>query len=71
MEPTYEIKNYDDLNKFLAGVLKDVRRGVIKGDTACAISVVADKINKNNVNRLQYQKQIDSKDTIDFFENEK
>lgn len=71
MEPTYDIKNYNDLNQFLAGVLKDVRRGVIKGETAHAISVVADKINKNNVNRLVYQKQTDSKDTVEFFENQK
>ena len=25
MKPTYEVQNHSDLNKFLAGVLKDIR----------------------------------------------
>lgn len=30
MEPTYDVKTSEQLNVFLAGVLKDIRKGIIK-----------------------------------------
>ena len=45
----FEVNNSVDLNKMLTGVLMDVRRGAIDHDTVKSITLVADKINKNNV----------------------
>lgn len=67
MEPTYDVKTSDQLNLFLTGVLKDVRKGIIKGDDAAVLSQIADKINKNNVNALMHQKQIKSIEPLPFF----
>ena len=52
----FEVKTSVDLNKMLTGLLMDVRRGSVDHDTAKSITLVADKINKNNVNALEYKK---------------
>lgn len=64
----FEVKTAQDLNKMLTGVLMDVRRGHVDHDTAKSITLVADKINKNNVNILEYKKLTKHKNEIDFFE---
>jgi len=66
----FEVKNSDDLNKMLTGVLMDVRRGVLNHEMAKSITLVADKINRNNVNKLEYKKVCKHKKSIDFFEKE-
>ena len=67
-EPNYEVQNSTQLNKFLAGVLRDLRTGKINPDEARGISLVADKINKNNVNVLEYKKLTKNQDSVEFFE---
>jgi hypothetical protein len=52
----FEVKNAKQLNEMLTGVLMDVRRGNLDHDTVKSITLVADKINKNNVNILEYKK---------------
>ena len=52
----FEVNNAKQLNEMLTGVLMDVRRGNIDHDTVKSITLVADKINKNNVNILEYKK---------------
>jgi len=52
----FEVKNAKQLNEMLTGVLMDVRRGTLDHDTVKSITLVADKINKNNVNILEYKK---------------
>lgn len=69
-ELNFEVNNSVDLNKMLTGLLMDVRRGEVDHDTAKSITLVADKINKNNVNAIEYLKLTDySNDKeIEFFE---
>ena len=66
----FEVNNSVDLNKMLTGLLMDVRRGQVDHDTAKSITLVADKINKNNVNAIEYIKvtKQGKKAEIDFFE---
>ena len=64
----FEVKNSKQLNEMLTGVLMDVRRGMIDHDTVKSITLVADKINKNNVNILEYKKITKNKTDIDFFQ---
>lgn len=52
----------------LTGVLMDVRRGNIDHDTVKSITLVADKINKNNVNAIEYKKVSKHKKDLGFFE---
>lgn len=66
----FEITNASELNKMLTGVLMDIRRGEIDHETAKGISLVADKINKNNTNMLEYEKITKKKRDINFFEKE-
>jgi ribosomal protein L33 len=66
----FEVNNSDDLNKMLTGVLMDVRRGVLNHEMAKGITLVADKINRNNVNKLEYKKVCKHNKKIDFFEKE-
>jgi hypothetical protein len=63
----FEVNNAKKLNEMLTGVLMDVRRGAIDHETAKSITLVADKINKNNVNILEYKKLTKHKIDIDFF----
>ena len=70
-EPTYDVKNHNDLNMFLAGVLKDLRRGKITVEEADVVSKVADKINKNNIAAILHQKQVNDKTPLAFFSVDK
>tara|TARA_R110002096_G_scaffold424927_1_gene633225 strand:+ start:654 stop:878 length:225 start_codon:yes stop_codon:yes gene_type:complete len=63
----FEVNNSNDLNKMLTGVLMQVRRGELGHDTVKSITLVADKINKNNVNQLEYKKISKHKNDLDFF----
>ncbi len=67
----FEINNSVDLNKMLTGVIMDVRRGTLPFDMVKGITLAADKINKNNVNALEYKKLSKHKKKLSFFENEK
>ena len=66
----FEVKTSVDLNKMLTGLLMDVRRGSVDHDTAKSITLVADKINKNNVNALEYKKLTKHDKDISFFEED-
>jgi len=66
----FEVKNSDDLNKMLSGFLMDVRRGSVTHYSANSINLVADKINKNNYNQLEYKRLSGGDRKIDFFEKE-
>lgn len=66
----FEVKNAKQLNEMLTGVLMDVRRGIIDHETVKSITLVADKINKNNVNILEYKKITKQKNEVDFFESD-
>ena len=65
---SFEVKNAKQLNEMLTGVLMDVRRGNLDHETVKSITLVADKINKNNVNILEYKKITKHSSDIDFFE---
>ena len=64
----FEVNNAKQLNEMLTGVLMDVRRGNLDHDTVKSITLVADKINKNNVNILEYKKITKHKGDVPFFE---
>lgn len=64
----FEVKNSIDLNKMLTGLLMDIRRGEVDHDTAKSITLIADKINKNNVNELEYKKITNHTRKLIFFE---
>jgi hypothetical protein len=66
----FEVNNAEQLNKMLTGVLMDVRRGNIDHDTVKSITLVADKINKNNVNVLEYKKLTKHTKDIEFFKED-
>jgi hypothetical protein len=68
---SFEINTAVDLNKMLTGAIMDVRRGNLDPDTVKSITLIADKINKNNVNVLQYKSLTKHKNPIEFFEQEK
>ena len=59
-----------DLNKILTGVILELKRGNVTHEYAKSVSLIADKINKNNVNQLQYKAITKHKNEIEFFENE-
>lgn len=63
----FEVSNSDELNKMLTGVLMQARRGEISHETVKSITLVADKINKNNVNALEYKKLSKHKNDLQFF----
>lgn len=52
----FEVNNAEQLNKMLTGVLMQARRGELDHATVKSITLVADKINKNNVNQIEYKK---------------
>lgn len=64
----FEVNNSIELNKMLTGALMDVRRGQMSYDMAKAITLIADKINKNNVNVLEYKKITKHEKNIEFFD---
>lgn len=63
-----EINNAIDLNKMLVGVLMQLKRGEVSHDYAKSVSLIADKVNKNNVNILDYKKITKHDKEINFFE---
>lgn len=67
---SFEIKTSIDLNKMLTGLLMDVRRGEVDHETAKSITLIADKINKNNVNAIEYKKIAKKKNDLSFFEED-
>lgn len=68
---SFEVKSSIDLNKMLTGALMDARRGVIDSDIVKSITLIADKINKNNVNAIEYKRLSKHKRELSFFEGEK
>jgi ppGpp synthetase/RelA/SpoT-type nucleotidyltranferase len=72
MEPkrdlNFEVNNAKQLNEMLTGVLMDCRRGNIDHNRVKSITLIADKINKNNVNILEYKKLTKHSKDIEFFE---
>ena len=66
----FEVNNSIDLNKMLTGLLMDIRRGEVDHETAKSITLIADKINKNNVNALEYKKITNHKKELSFFKCE-
>jgi hypothetical protein len=64
----FEVNNAKQLNEMLTGVLMDVRRGNLDHETVKSITLVADKINKNNVNILEYKKITKNKNDVKFFD---
>jgi hypothetical protein len=66
----FEVNDSVDLNKVLTGLLMDIRRGDVDYDVAKSITLIADKINKNNVNVLEYKKITKHNKEISFFEGE-
>tara|TARA_R110000796_G_C14468134_1_gene425265 strand:- start:118 stop:342 length:225 start_codon:yes stop_codon:yes gene_type:complete len=64
----FDINTSNDLNKMLTGVLMQVRRGEINHETVKSITLVADKINKNNVNQLEYKKICKHEKELSFFD---
>ena len=67
-QPTYEVTNYETLNKFLLGTLRDIRKKEISIEEAQAISQISDKIIKNNLTMIMEAKRIGSNEPIEFFE---
>jgi len=65
----FEVETSIDLNKMLTGLLMDMRRRQVDHDTAKSITLIADKINKNNVNVLEYKKLTKHNKEIPFFES--
>ena len=63
-----EVNKSNDLNIMLAKVLTEIRSGNIDLNSAKAIALVADKINKNNLNAIQYKKVTSHKRELPFFE---
>jgi hypothetical protein len=67
-EPTYEVTNYETLNKFLLGTLRDIRKKEISIEEAQSISQISDKIIKNNLTMIMEAKRIGTNESIPFFE---
>jgi len=63
-----KLEKAKELNDFLAKALKDIRSGKLNHDTAKSITLIADKINKNNVNTLNYKRQTNHSRPLEFFE---
>ena len=60
--------NSSKLNEILSQALADIKEGKINLEEAKSIAMVADKINKNNVNAIQYKKVTGHKTNLTFFE---
>lgn len=63
-----KVENAIDFNKFLLGALKDVRMGNLDHDTVKSITLIADKINKNNTNTIDYKKLTRHSEGLTFFD---
>lgn len=66
---SFEVNTSTDLTKMLTGLLMDIRRGNVDHETVKSITLTADKINKNNVNVLEYKKLTKHEKPIAFFED--
>lgn len=66
-KPTYEVTNYESLNKLLMGTLAGIRRKEIAVEEATAISQVSDKIIKNNLTKIMDSNRRGDKTEIEFF----
>ena len=64
------IKNALDLNRVLAQAITDLRAGNLHHDTACGITKLADKLNKNNMNAIEYKRITKHTNEISFFNGE-
>lgn len=64
----FEVKTSVDLNKMLTGLLMDLRRGDCDLEVAKSITLVADKINKNNVNAIEYKRLTNHQKDLAFFD---
>lgn len=62
------LKKSTGLNTFLAQALTEIKAGDMDLNTAKSIALVADKINKNNLNAIQYKKVTSHRSKLDFFE---
>jgi len=67
---SFEVKTSIDLNKMLTGALMDARRGIIDSVTVKNITLIADKINKNNVNDIEYKRLSKHDRDLPFFDGE-
>lgn len=65
---SFEVKNSKELNLMLTGVLMDVRRGELDHESVKSITSIADKVNKNNANALEYKRITKHSRDIEFFE---
>ena len=65
-----KIDNSADLTRILTGTLLDIRRGEISPEIAKNMVNVADKINKNNANAINYKKISKHNKEINFFKEE-
>lgn len=63
-----EVNDCISLNKMLTTLLMEVRQGSVDIDKAKILTLVADKINKNNVNDIEYKKISKHKKPLQFFE---
>ena len=68
MNKLSEVKTASELNETLADVLIKVRDGSIPNQSAKTIALLADKINKNNVNSINYKRITSGIEKIAFFE---
>jgi len=68
-QPTFEVTNYETMNKFLMGTLTGIRNKSVKVEEAQAISQVADKIIKNNLTMILESKRTNNDAPIEFFHN--
>ncbi len=58
----------EDLNKILAGALLDIRRGDVGLEKAKGMIGIANVMNKNNVNQLEYKRLTKHDRLLIFFE---
>lgn len=64
----FEFDTNSEMIKMLTGAVMDARRGTLGYDTVKSITLIADKINKANVNALQYKSLIkNNEDDNKFF----
>jgi hypothetical protein len=67
-QPTFEVTNYESLNKFLLGTLKSIKHKEIALEEADAVSKISDKIIKNNLTKIMDAKRRGDESAIEFFE---
>lgn len=60
--------DYESLNKFLLGTIAEIKREEITIEKAQAIAQLADKVIKNNLSRVLYDKELGISRKNEFFE---